>query len=157
MFSHSPAGYDCPFCRLARGAETSRSSQDDVIWRDEDVTGFISAGWWPRNKGHVLIVPNQHFENIYELPPELGTPIQYLAQRVALAFKELYGCDGVSTRQHNEPSGNQDVWHYHLHVFPRYAGDNLYISRRQDSSREERLPYARKLREWLKNQHMIGF
>src|SRR5687768_2734499 len=103
MFSHAPVDYDCPFCRLARGESTSRSSQDDVIWRDEDVTGFISADWWPNNHGHVLIVPNQHFENIYELPPELGTPIQRLAQRVALAFKELYASGGVSTRQHNEP------------------------------------------------------
>ena len=152
MFSHSPTDYDCPFCRLAREADTSRSSQADVIWRDEDVTGFISAGWWPNNKGHVLIVPNQHFENIYELPPELGTPIQRMAQRVALAFKKLYGCDGVSTRQHNEPAGNQDVWHYHLHVFPRYDVDNLYLSQRQDSSPEERLPYSEKLCEWLKNQ-----
>jgi histidine triad (HIT) family protein len=97
----------------------------------------------------VLIVPNRHFENIYELPPTLGAPIQHLAQRIALAFRELYDCDGVSTRPHNEPAGNQDVWHYQLHVFPRYAGDNLYISRRQDSNREERLPYAEKLRKWL--------
>jgi histidine triad (HIT) family protein len=53
------------------------------------------------------------------------------------------------TRQHNEPAGNQDVWHYHMHVFPRYAGDDLYFTRPQQdfSPAEQRLPYADKLRE----------
>jgi histidine triad (HIT) family protein len=41
-------------------------------------------------------------------------------------MKQVYDCDGVSTRQHNEPAGNQDVWHYHLHVTPRYHGDRFY-------------------------------
>jgi histidine triad (HIT) family protein len=149
MYNHAPDGYDCPFCRLASGLETSISTQEDVIYRDEHVTAFMCAGWWPNNKGHVLIVPNSHYENIYDLPPELGTPIQRIAQRVAIAFRELYECDGVSTRQHNEPAGNQDVWHYHLHVFPRYEGDLLYISRRVSSTQEERAPYAAKLRAWL--------
>lgn len=149
MFNHAPEDYDCPFCRLANGRDTSKSSQEDVVWRDNDVTAFVSLGWWPNNKGHVLIVPNQHFENIYDLPPELAAPIQSVAQQLAFAFKELYGCDGVSTRQHNEPHGGQDAWHYHLHVFPRYEGDNLYLTRRQDSSPEDRLPYTEKLRGWF--------
>lgn len=149
MYSHAPNDYDCPFCRLASGHETSGSTQADVIWHDPEVTAFVPTGWWPNNEGHVLIVPNEHYESIYTLPPELGTPIARIAQRVALAFKELYGCDGVSTRQHNEPHGNQDVWHYHLHVFPRYEGDDLYLSRRRIATAEERRPYAEKLRQWL--------
>lgn len=43
-------------------------------------------------------------------------------------MKQAFGCDGVSTRQHNEPAGDQDVWHFHLHVFPRWTGDDLYRS-----------------------------
>ena len=156
MTNHAPDAYDCPFCRLANGLATSRSTQDDVIWRDDATTAFVSAGWWPNNEGHVLIVPNEHYENIYELPPELGTPIAQIAQRVALAFKELYACDGVSTRQHNEPHGNQDVWHYHLHVFPRFRGDDLYISRRRDATAAERLPYAEKLRRYLNDGSTTG-
>ena len=61
-------------------------------------------------------------------------------------MKDAYGCDGVSTAQHNEPDGNQDVWHYHTHVFPRYQGDNLYGSMRQLTTTEERRPYAELLR-----------
>lgn len=65
-------------------------------------------------------------------------------------MKRVYGCDAVSTVQHNEPYGNQDVWHYHVHVFPRYDGDNLYRSPRQLTTAEERLPYTAKLRNALR-------
>ena len=68
---------------------------------------------------------------------------------LALAFKAAYRCDGVSTRQHNEPAGNQDVWHYHLHVFPRYAGDDLYHLSPALMPVEERARYAAKLRAAL--------
>lgn len=74
----------------------------------------------------MLVIPLAHFESIYDLPPALGEPIQRAAWATAVAMKRAYGCDGVSTRQHNEPAGNQDVWHHHLHVFPRWDGDDLY-------------------------------
>jgi histidine triad (HIT) family protein len=51
-----------------------------------------------------------------------------LVREVAIAIRQTYGCKGVSTRQHNEPAGNQDAWRYHVHVFPRYADDQLYSS-----------------------------
>jgi histidine triad (HIT) family protein len=75
------------------------------------------------------VIPAAHFENLYDLPDALGADIHRVARRVAIAMKTAYGCAGVSTRQHNESAGNQDVWHYHLHVFPRYPGDDLYGSR----------------------------
>ncbi|MDP9382206.1 MAG: HIT domain-containing protein [Chloroflexota bacterium] len=153
MYNHEPEGYDCPFCRIGRGLDTKVSSQDDVVYRDDDVTAFICAGMWPNNPGHVLVIPNEHHENIYDLPPELGTPIQRVTREVAIAFRETYeGCEGVSTRSHNEPAGMQDVWHYHVHVFPRYPGDDLYLHRRRGSTPEERRPYAAKLREWFKHR-----
>ncbi len=68
------------------------------------------------------------------------------ARAVALALKAAYGCDRVSTRQHNEPAGGQDVWPYHLHVFPRYPGDGLYGSYRRPTSAEARAAFAHKLR-----------
>ncbi len=88
------------------------------------MTASVSPRWWPNNPGNIIIVPNQHFEHIYDLPTRYAHCIQDTAKEVAIAFKEVYKCDGVSTRQHNEPAGGQDVWHYHLHVFPRYEGDN---------------------------------
>ena len=154
MFNHATEGYDCPFCHLVTRGETSASGQEDVIYRDADVTAFMATKWWPNNTGHVLVVPNAHHENIYDLPPELGMPIQRVARDVALAMKAVYGCDGVSTRQHNEPHGNQDVWHYHVHVYPRYRDDGLYLTRGGPSDREERHRLARLLRDQLATQHL---
>ncbi|MCL6603676.1 MAG: HIT domain-containing protein [Paenibacillus sp.] len=68
---------------------------------------------------------------------------------VAKALKAQYKCDGVSTRQHNEPHGNQDVWHYHLHIFPRYEGDNLYRTSASFSAPEDRIAYAQSLRDYF--------
>lgn len=70
---------------------------------------------------------------------------------MAIAFKRVYGCDGVSTRQHNEPAGNQEVWHYHLHVFPRYVDDDLYdlTAQRRLTTPDERQPYADRLRRYF--------
>lgn len=68
---------------------------------------------------------------------------------MAMALKGAYACDGISTRQHNEPAGNQVVWHYHLHVFPRYNNDRLYTSTGYYTEPEERVPYAARLRRWI--------
>ncbi|GAK12270.1 bis(5'-nucleosyl)-tetraphosphatase [Geomicrobium sp. JCM 19039] len=66
------------------------------------MTVFVASKWWPNNHGHVLVVPNEHYENLYELPVHLAGPIHYVTQLVAHAMKEAYGCDGISTRLHNE-------------------------------------------------------
>jgi len=149
--SHAPEGYICPFCLVAEGIENENvlTKQSDIIYRDEYITAFICAGWWENNKGHVLIIPNRHFENLYELPSEYSAKIHDFEKRVAIAMKQEYKCDGISSRQHNEPAGNQDVWHYHLHVFPRYKNDNLYGMDRRATTVEERAVYAEMLRNYL--------
>jgi histidine triad (HIT) family protein len=150
MFEHAPEGYACPFCSVAAGRDTPpHSLQSDVVTRTPAVTAFISARWWPNNPGHVLVVPNAHVENIYALPPELAARLHEVARSVALAFKHVYRCDGVSTRQHNEPAGDQEVWHYHLHVFPRYPNDRLYELQGRFVPAAERAPYAQRLRTHL--------
>ncbi len=152
MYSHAPEGYICPFCLLAAGIENEHvwSVQSDIVHRDETVTAFVSVHQWPNNAGHVIVIPNQHFENIYDLPTPATARIHETARRVALAMKAAYRCDGISTRQHNEPAGNQDVWHYHLHVFPRYAGDALYASHPpRVMPADERAEYAARLKRQL--------
>jgi histidine triad (HIT) family protein len=151
MFRHEPPGYDCPFCRLVCGQNSAISDQDDIVGRTADALAFVSPRWWPNNHGHVLVVPVDHHENLYELPARCGHAVHDLIQRVAVALREVYGCDGTSTRQHNEPSGNQDVWHYHVHVFPRYDGDRLYSSTPDPGfvPASRRRPYANALRERL--------
>ncbi len=132
MQSHQPADYQCPFCRLvtALGNATladagSRTTPADVVWHDDRVTAFINAAFWPNNPGPVLVVPNEHHESIYTVPDDILAAVQVAGKRIAVAMKAAYGCDGTSFRQHNEPAGYQEVWHYHLHVFPRFDGGSV--------------------------------
>jgi histidine triad (HIT) family protein len=152
-FSHQPSDYACPFCAIVAGRDNADNwtKQADVVLRDEAVTAFVAAGWWPANDGHVLVVPNEHYENVYDIPDAILAAVQIAGKRIAVALKATYDCDGTSFRQHNEPAGNQDVWHYHLHVFPRYPGDDLYLRSGQKrlTTPSERAPYAEKLRRYL--------
>jgi histidine triad (HIT) family protein len=149
--SHEPPGYQCPFCALAGGSDDALNCQADIVRRTAGALALISPRWWPRNHGHVLVVPVRHYENIYELPARAGHAVHDLVREVAIAIRQTYGCEGVSTRQHNEPAGNQDAWHYHVHVFPRYAGDQLYSSAPYQDfvTAEQRRPYAERLRGYF--------
>jgi histidine triad (HIT) family protein len=151
MFNHAPPDYRCPFCHLLGGADTAANTQDDVVRRGALATAFISPRWWPNNHGHVLVIPNEHHENLYDLPEAYGHAVHDLVREVAIAIRTTYRCDGISTRQHNEPAGNQDAWHYHVHVFPRYRDDQLYESRPYPEfvAPEQRWPYAERLRQYF--------
>lgn len=155
MYNHAPADYICPFCLLLQGVanELVLSVQSDIVLQNDWVTALISAHQWPRTPGHVIIVPNRHYENIYNLPLDTAGQIHAASRAIALSMKSAYRCAGISTRQHNEPAGNQDVWHYHLHVFPRYADDQLYTSRPALMKAEQRAEYARSLKQALASRN----
>ena len=126
MFNHEPDDYDCPFCRLIGGGEDDLTRQQGIVLRTDRALAFVASRWWPNNRGHVLVVPTAHHENLYDLPPTYGHAVHDAVRDVAVAIRHTYGCAGTSTRQHNEPAGYQDAWHHHVHVFPRYDGDQLY-------------------------------
>jgi histidine triad (HIT) family protein len=149
--THEPDGYSCPFCRLVAGGEGRWNLQDDVVWRDDRTTALVAPRWWPRCEGHAIVIPNEHVENLYEIDDALLGDVYATVRRVAIAIRKAYACAGTSTRQHNEPAGYQDVWHLHVHVFPRFEDDGLYT--RHAESRwveaDERRPYAERLRAAL--------
>lgn len=153
MYNHAPENYDCPICFAIHGIENDSTwiKQEDVFYRDELVMGFISSKAIKGNEGHPLIVPLQHFENLYELPEEYAHRIFDLSKKVALALKEVRQCDGVTILQNNEPAGDQHAYHYHLHVVPRFTGDHFSeeLWRAQKSSPEDRVEYASALRDRL--------
>lgn len=152
MYNHQPEKYTCPLCQIFKGEITDHGDQSqNIIFKDKFLTTFVAGKWWKSNPGHVIIIPNEHIENIYDMPEGMGHKIFDFSKKVALAFKETYKCDGVSTRQHNEPAGNQDVWHYHLHIFPRYVGDSLYINHEDTywPTQEEKQPYVDKLKKYF--------
>lgn len=150
MYNHAPEGYQCPLCNIANGLENPPpwTSQKEVIYKDALLTSFIATKGWSNNTGHVIIIPNAHFENIYDIPDEVLSAIHIFSKKVALALKEVYQCEGVSTLQHNEPAGSQEAWHYHLHVIPRFTGDQLYANVEKSIliPMEERIEKANKLR-----------
>ena len=153
MFNHAPDGYDCPFCRLAAGGEDSLTAQHDIVLRREHALAFVASRWWPNNQGHVLVVPTEHHENLYDLPAQSGHAVHDVVREIAIAIRSTYGCAGVSTRQHNEPAGYQDAWHYHVHVFPRYPGDNLYNTRHLEApaTAAQRAPYIERLEAYFRS------
>lgn len=128
--THAPEGYDCPFCGYAEGRPNEYGGgPEHEVERTATTLSFVSPRWWPDNRGHVIVVPVEHHENLYTIPDGLGGDLFAAARRAALAVKAAYGCPGTSTRQHNEPAGDQEVWHFHWHVFPRWPGDRLYEQR----------------------------
>jgi histidine triad (HIT) family protein len=151
MYNHEPENYVCPFCNLISGIkhENVLSVQSDIIYHDAQVTGFVGSHQWPNNHVNVLVVPNEHYENIFDLPSQFSLAIFRLTKRIAYVMKSVYNCDGISTRQHNEPEGNQDVWHYHVHVTPRFKNDNFYCSQRELMPITERAVHASNLRTAL--------
>jgi histidine triad (HIT) family protein len=151
MFSHQPENYSCPFCRFYEGEVSPYNNADDIVYQNEYVVAFISPKWWINNKGHVLVTPRKHYENIYSIPDGALAEVYKAVQKIAVAIRTTYDCEGVSTRQHNEPAGDQDVWHLHVHVYPRYKNDNLYINHAQAAfaDAEVRAPYAQRLRDYF--------
>jgi histidine triad (HIT) family protein len=124
----------------------------DFVYRDNQVAAIINTFFWGQNPGHVIVVPIQHHESLYLLPPELGHHIFDTVQLVARAMKLAYQSAGITTLQNNEPAGDQHAFHYHHHVVPRYPGDDFNQLKRKQiwtASPTERAGYAEKLRRAL--------
>jgi histidine triad (HIT) family protein len=154
MYNHAPREYVCPFCLLVQGKENSDSQlrQTDIVFQTLEATAVMAAQKWPNNPGHVLVIPNRHFENIYDLPAEIANEIHLLSREIALAMKTVYDCDGITLQQSNEPAGDQKIWHYHLHVIARFSEDDFHNSHKESAPPDLRAEYARNLRSWIENQ-----
>jgi len=149
MYNHEPQNYSCPFCRIINQAKQQGLQLSDVIYSSKSVTAFLAFKRRINNPIDVLVVSNAHFENIYDLSLDVVPDIHKLTRAISLSMKAVYHCDGVSTRQHNEPAGDQDVWHYHVHVTPRFSNDNFYSSEIISFPENERLEHAKRMREFM--------
>lgn len=150
---HEPVGYACPFCEFVRGeppfSADNLCEPTDLVYQDGQLTILIACDGFGDHGGHAMIIPNDHHENLYDLPDDVNAAIAVMSRRVALAIKAAWGAPGTSVRQHNEPAGNQHVWHYHFHVFPRYEGDRLYMQLRHRVDVDVRARKATELRSAL--------
>ncbi|MBO4785164.1 MAG: HIT family protein [Lachnospiraceae bacterium] len=107
---------DCIFCKLANGVFPTNS-----IYEDEDFNVILDVG--PATKGHALILPKEHYANLYELPEEKAAKVMILAKKLATKMTDRLGADGFNLVQNNGTCAGQTVFHFHFHLIPRYEND----------------------------------
>jgi histidine triad (HIT) family protein len=115
---------NCVFCDIAGG--TRGADNRDVSFRNDGAVAFPNQRQRSENPGHHLVVPTTHVVDLYSLQPPLYSPLMDALVTTARAVRAAFGATGTTIFQHNEHDGGQDVFHLHLHVVPRYAGDGFY-------------------------------
>ena len=111
---------DCIFCKLAAG-----DIPTNTIYEDDSFRAILDNG--PATRGHTLIIPKDHSEDLFSLPDETAAGAIKLAKKIADRMKEKLSCDGVNLVQNNGTAAGQTVMHFHLHVIPRYTNDGQHI------------------------------
>ena len=109
---------DCIFCKIASGEIPS-----NTIYENSEFKVIMDIA--PASKGHVLIIPKEHFKDIYEIDAITAGKLFQLATVVARALKEVLHCDGLNVLQNNGLIAGQTVYHFHMHLIPRYKGDKV--------------------------------
>ncbi len=112
---------DCIFCKLANGVISTNS-----IYEDEDFNVILDAA--PATKGHALILPKEHADNLYELPDDTAAKAMVLAKKLAKHMTAKLNCAGFNLVQNNGTVAGQTVFHFHLHLIPRYEDDGQNIN-----------------------------
>lgn len=107
---------DCIFCKLANGEIPT-----STLYEDEEFRVILDMG--PATKGHALILPKEHYENLYEIDDEVAARAMKLAKKMVIQMTEVLGCDGYNIVQNNGTAAGQTVFHFHIHLIPRYVGD----------------------------------
>ena len=134
---------NCIFCKLA-----NKDIPTNIIYEDEKFTVIMDAS--PATKGHALILPKNHAANIYELPDKDAADIFVLAKKMAKKMTEILQCDGFNIVQNNGEVAVQTVFHFHMHLIPRYLNDGNQEKltwNHADISAEEIEKIAEKLRD----------
>ena len=111
---------NCIFCKIAAGEIPSKT-----LYEDEQFRVILDLG--PAAKGHALILPREHYANIYEIPEETAALSMRLAKKMAVLITEKMNCDGFNIVQNNGTVAGQTVFHFHMHLIPRYEGDADFL------------------------------
>lgn len=121
---------NCIFCKIAAGEIPSAT-----IYEDDDFRVILDIE--PASKGHALILPKEHFANLYELSDEVAAKALIVAKKVISKMTDIVGCDGYNVVQNNGVAAGQTVFHFHIHLIPRYKEDQVNITWEQGSLTEE--------------------
>ena len=109
---------NCIFCKLANGDIPTAT-----LYEDDDFRVILDAG--PASKGHALILPKEHYKNLYELDDEIAAKALVLAKKMITKLTDVLGCDGYNIVQNNGEVAGQTVFQFHIHLIPRYEGDEV--------------------------------
>ena len=112
---------NCIFCKLASGEIPSAT-----IYEDADFRVILDLS--PASKGHALIIPKEHYRNLYDLDDELAAKALVLAKKMICKMKDILGCDGYNIVQNNEEPAGQTVFHFHVHIIPRYENGPAMVT-----------------------------
>ena len=108
---------NCIFCKIANGEIPSRT-----LYEDDDFRVILDLN--PATKGHALILPKDHYKNLYEIDDNTAAKVLPLAKKMAVTMTEKLGCDGFNVVQNNNEIAGQTVFHFHMQLIPRYNDDN---------------------------------
>lgn len=107
---------DCLFCKIASGEIPT-----DKTYEDADFIAFLDIK--PINPGHLLLVPKEHHENLFEMPDDLLSKTAPLLKKLAIAVKNAVNAEGINIGMNNGAPAGQVVFHAHIHIMPRKSGD----------------------------------
>ena len=121
---------NCIFCKLANGDIPTAT-----LYEDEDFRVILDAS--PAAKGHALIIPKEHYANLYELDDELASKVLVLAKKMLTKLTDILGCDGYNLVQNNGEAAGQTVFHFHMHLIPRHKDDGVVLGWKMGELTEE--------------------
>lgn len=111
---------NCIFCKIANGEIPSAT-----LYEDPDFRVILDLN--PASKGHALVLPKEHYANVFELPEDLAGKAFVVAKKVASRLSEGLGAIGFNIVQNNGEPAGQTVFHFHIHLIPRYEGDTVHV------------------------------
>jgi histidine triad (HIT) family protein len=133
---------DCIFCNIIAGElQTTKIYEDGTVFAMLDIQ--------PNNFGHTLVVPKEHYENLYTVPPQVLSDVMLAAQKIAGAIKNALATDGMNIAVNVERDGGQLIDHLHVHVIPRYKDDGFAHGRHLVYETGQKEAVAEKIRTAL--------
>ncbi len=134
---------DCLFCRIARKEEPA-----SIVYEDDETMAFMDINQGIR--GHLLVIPKAHYVDLLDIAPEAAEAVARTVVKLAPALKDAMEADGLNLWQATGWEAGQRVFHFHVHMIPRYAGDGLPLGKFARLSREEMDEMAKRIRDRLK-------
>jgi len=135
---------ECIFCKIIKGEIPSHK-----IYEDEHTFAFLDIR--PNNPGHTLVIPKDHFENIYTTPDEALARMMLSAKKISIAIKNSLAADGINISMNNEEAAGQIIFHTHIHVIPRYTTDGFKHFPQKSYKQGEAEEIAKKIKLEIEN------